>query len=97
MQRGDWVCVRIGPWTLHFKIETESRFPHVEDHVPDADSAVTTLYLSDTDAVFLSKSVKRLPCGDDCDLPVTVDLGCAKVGVFVKIAVSGFCEICFTA
>ena len=70
----DWVCVRIGPWTLHFKIEREARFPHVEDHVPDADSAVTTLQLSDADALFLTKSVKRLPCGDDCNLPVTVDL-----------------------
>ncbi len=70
----DWVCVRIGPWTLHFKIETEARFPHVEDHVPDADSAVTTLQLSDADALFLTKSVKRLPGGDDCNLPVTVDL-----------------------
>ena len=24
-------------------------------------------------------------------------VGCAKVGIFVKIALSGFCEICFTA
>ena len=70
----DWVSVRIGPWTLHFKIEKEARFPHVEDHVPDADSAVTTLQLSDADALFLAKSVKRLPSGDDCNLPVTVDL-----------------------
>ena len=70
----DWVCVRVGPWTLHFRIEKEARFPRVEDHVPDVNSAITTLQLSDTDAMFLAKAVKRLPSGDDCNLPVTVDL-----------------------
>ena len=70
----DWVCFRVGPWTLQFKVEKESRFPHVEDHVPDADSAVTTLHVSDTDAVFLSKSVTRLPSSGDFNSPVTVDL-----------------------
>ena len=70
----DWVCVRIGQWTLQFKIEKESRFPRVEDHIPNANSAATTLRLSDADAMFLTKAVKRLPGSDDYNSPVTVDL-----------------------
>jgi hypothetical protein len=70
----DWVCVRIGQWALQFQIEKESRFPRVEDHIPDANSAATTLRLSDADAMFLAKAVKRLPGSDDYNSPVTVDL-----------------------
>jgi len=70
----DWVCVRVGPWTIHLKIEKESRFPRVEDHVPDAGNAKTRLRLSDTDADFLAKAVKRLPSNGDYNSPITVDL-----------------------
>jgi hypothetical protein len=70
----DWVAVRIGPWTIHLKIEKESRFPRVEDHVPDAGNAKTKLRLSDADADFLAKAVKRLPSNGDYNSPVTVDL-----------------------
>ena len=70
----DWVCFRIGPWALQFKIEKESRFPNVEDHVPAANSAVTTLCVSATDAEFLTNAIKRLPNSDDYNRPVTVDL-----------------------
>jgi len=70
----DWVCFRIGPWILQFKIEKESRFPRVEDHVPKANSAATTLRLSAADAEFLINALKRLPNDDDGNRPVTVDL-----------------------
>ena len=70
----DWVCVRTDPWTIHFKIEKESRFPPVEEHVPNVNSAVTTLQLSDADGEFLGKAIKRLPSNDNWNRPVTVDL-----------------------
>ncbi len=70
----DWVCFHIGSWTIHLKIEKESRFPRVEDHVPGAGNAKTRLWLSDADADFLAKAVKRLPSNSDCNSPITVDL-----------------------
>ncbi len=70
----EWVTLRIGPWTVWLKIDKEGRFPNVEDHLRQVESATSTLQLSDADAEFLTKAVKRLPATDDFNAPVTLDL-----------------------
>jgi len=69
-----WISVRVGPWTFHLAIEKEARFPVVDDHIGTTEAALASFHISDSDASFLSKSLKRLPIEDDLYLPVTVDL-----------------------
>ncbi len=70
----DWATIRVRPWTIHLRIEKEGRFPDVTDYIPQYDSAVASCRISDRDAEFLVKAVKRLPSEDDLNLRVTVDL-----------------------
>ncbi len=75
----EWVTVRVGAWTLHSRIETKFRFPHVDDQIPTTTSSATTLSLSDNDAEYLQQAVKRLPAAKEFNAPVTVDLNGAVV------------------
>ena len=61
------------------KIEKEARFPTVDEHVPNVNSATTTLALADADSEFLLKATKRLPAASEFNAPVTVDLNGAVV------------------
>lgn len=70
----DWATLRTGSWTIHLRIEKESRFPRVETVIPDVEQAATVAHLSDSDAEFLSEAVQRLPGRDDEYAAVTVDL-----------------------
>ncbi len=70
----DWTCLRSGPWTVLLMINKKDRFPQVDDVAPSANSVASTMLISDTDAEFISKAVKRLPSNDDLNHPVTVDL-----------------------
>ena len=62
-----------GPWTLHFTLETERRFPKIDDCIPKPDSAKTTLTITDDDADFATTAIKNLP-KLDLDNTVFVDL-----------------------
>jgi hypothetical protein len=75
----DWVTIQVGPWTFHLRIEKEGRFPEVNDLIRRPADAVAKLHVSDSDANFLLKSLKRLPSADEYNLPVTVDLNGAAV------------------
>jgi hypothetical protein len=70
----DWVTFRIGPWTIHLRIEKEARFPDVDPHVAPLGSAVATLRLAEADAQFFSQAIKKLPAREEAYSPVTVDL-----------------------
>jgi hypothetical protein len=68
------VCLRIGPWTVHLAIDMEGRFPDVAQVIPAATPNSTTCRVAAEDAVFLAKTLPRLPGRDATDEPVTVDL-----------------------
>ncbi|QDU97642.1 hypothetical protein [Lignipirellula cremea] len=84
-QTEDWVTIRAGAWTVCLKIEKEARFPQVDDLLPAANVAGSTLHWSNADAQFLAKALKRLPSSDEVNAPVTVDLNGA---VSVRAAAS---------
>jgi len=73
-QTDEWVTLHSGVWAIQLRIETESRFPRVDDRIPQSGSAKSTLHLSDADAQFFTKSVKALPANGEHNAPVTVDL-----------------------
>jgi len=79
----EWFTFVTGPWTLHFKLNVDGRFPKVEDHIRQAGSATTTLRLTDQDASFLTDTIRRLPRDDTVNSPVTVDLN-GQVAVRAK-------------
>ncbi len=70
----DWVTLRTGPWTLHLAIDNEGRFPCVDGLIPSAEAAQTRVIVSDSDADFLTKEIRRLPRDDQTHKPVTVDV-----------------------
>lgn len=70
----DWVTLRIGLWTLHLAIQKESRFPNVDDVLRNADDASAVVTLAQEEAAFLAENLKRLPCDDDGNQAVTLDL-----------------------
>lgn len=62
-----------GPWTLHFALETERRFPRIDDCIPKPGSEKTTLMITDEDAEFATTAIKSFP-KLDLDNTVFVDL-----------------------
>jgi hypothetical protein len=70
----EWLAMQVGPWTFHFRLNVDGRFPRVEDCIPRDSSATTTLEIAEGDAKFLLDNVKRLPVADDWNRPVTLDL-----------------------
>ncbi|MCH7725294.1 MAG: hypothetical protein IH991_02255 [Planctomycetes bacterium] len=70
----DWLTICVGPWTVHLRIETEGRFPAVDDHIQKPENAVAGFELGDGDAEFLVKAIKRLPSDDAYNLSITIDL-----------------------
>lgn len=70
----EWLTMEAGPWTFHFRLNVEGRFPRVDDCLPRDASATATLEIADSDAAFVLSNVKRLPKSDDFNDPVTLDL-----------------------
>lgn len=72
--RGDkTLSFATGPWTLHFSLETERRFPRIDDCIPEPGSEKTTLTITDEDADFAATAIKNLP-KLDLDNTAIVDL-----------------------
>ena len=71
---GNWVVIGIGAWTVHMAVNSEGRFPKVEDIVPSVNVATARCSFSEADAAFLVESLPRLPCDDDNYRPITLDL-----------------------
>jgi DNA polymerase III sliding clamp (beta) subunit (PCNA family) len=70
----EWLTMRIGPWTYHFRLNVDGRFPRVEECLPRDASATATLEIADSDAAFVLSNIRRLPKSDDFNEPVTLDL-----------------------
>jgi hypothetical protein len=67
------VVVRVGPWTLFFEIQTDVRFPRVQEAIPGAQATTTRLIVEKADAAFLADALERLPGADEQFSPATVD------------------------
>ena len=70
----DWVCLAIGPWSIHLAIDKTGRFPKIDDCIPRTSAVVSRLQVDDQDAQFLARSMEGLPGGTDHNRPVTLDL-----------------------
>ena len=69
-----FVVLRAGPWTVFLEIQTEARFPRVDQAIPDATATATRLCLDVGDATFLNQALDRLPGADVLHSPATLDL-----------------------
>ncbi len=79
----DWVCLTIGPWSIHLAIDKHGRFPKIDDCIPRTSAVASRLQIDDADAKFLIGCVDGLPGGGDFNKPVTLDLN-GKVLVQAK-------------
>lgn len=68
------VVLRVGPWTFCLHIDTDARFPNVEQVIPKLNNGTTRWRIAPEDADFLAGALPRLPSADDDTMPVTVDL-----------------------
>jgi hypothetical protein len=82
---GDWVALRTGPWTVWLAINTDGRFPDMERHIPLPADAKTRCQFSPADAEFLVQAIPRLPCDEEFNLPITVDLN-GQIAIRAKAA-----------
>jgi CRISPR/Cas system-associated exonuclease Cas4 (RecB family) len=53
-------AVRTGPWTFYVPIDTEGRFPRVDDVIPRVANTQATVELHPADAAFLVENLPRL-------------------------------------
>jgi hypothetical protein len=70
----DWVTFKTGPWIISLKLEKDARFPDVSRHIGDPTAAASHLRIADSDGDFLNDALPRLPCEDNTNCPVTLDL-----------------------
>lgn len=70
----DWATFRIGPWSISLKLEKDAHFPDVVRHLSDPSMAMSRLRLANIDSDFLTDALPRLPCEDDTNRPITLDL-----------------------
>jgi hypothetical protein len=68
------VTMTAGAWTLHFPIDTASRFPKTEQVIPSLTGAVHGARIDPADSKFLTQALPRLPGKEDENSPVTLDL-----------------------
>jgi hypothetical protein len=71
---GNWVAIVVEPWTIYLAVNVDGRFPDVTRHIPSAAEAKAHCLFSAADAGFLAETLPRLPCDDDGNRPVTLDL-----------------------
>lgn len=69
------VSLRVGPWTIHLRIAKDVRFPEVTQIIPRRRDGGAHWRIDPEDALFLARSLPRLPGASDEYSPVTVDLG----------------------
>ena len=70
----DWATFKIGPWAISLKLEKDARFPDVTRHISDPSAAGSHLRITDSDGDFLNDALPRLPCVDNTNCPITLDL-----------------------
>jgi len=73
-QSGDWLVFGVEPWTIYLRITSGGRFPNMERIMPDPANATARCQLSLEDTRFLADTLPRLPCHDEQNSPVTLDV-----------------------
>jgi hypothetical protein len=68
------VMLKVGPWSFYLPADVESRYPAVETVIPSPKSEFTCWRISKEDAVFLAKTLPRLPVNIEEHEAVTIDL-----------------------
>jgi hypothetical protein len=68
-----WFTVQVGAWSFFLAIDTQSRYPRVEEVLPKARPA-TVWRLDRSEAEFLRQALPKLPGDRDENSPITVDL-----------------------
>jgi hypothetical protein len=68
------VVLRAGSWTLSLAIQTDVRFPRVDDLIRATGEPRSRLRLDPEDAAFLEQALDRLPGAEEHNAPVTMDL-----------------------
>ncbi len=71
---GNWVAIAVEQWTIYLAVNVDGRFPDVVRHIPSAAEARACCSFSAADARFLAETLPRLPCDDDGNRAVTLDL-----------------------
>jgi hypothetical protein len=64
-REGDWITLRLGPWTIQLATQKEGRFPNIDQYLRRAEDAVARCAFSPTDAEFLIQNLPRLPVLED--------------------------------
>jgi hypothetical protein len=68
------LIIRAGSWCFDLKIDTESRYPNIDQVIPSSQNP-TNLTFGEADAEYLIGAIPQLPSAED-DIPfVTLDLG----------------------
>jgi len=70
----EWVTLVSGPWSIALRIEKEARFPDISGIIPAQSALRARIHLMESDAVFLTTALPRLPAPDALHRPVTVEL-----------------------
>ena len=83
-QSGDWAVVSAGRWTIYLRGNTGS-YPDVSRHVFDPNTAKARCQFSKDDVRFLAETLPQLPCDEESNFPVTIDLN-GHVAVRAKAA-----------
>jgi hypothetical protein len=71
---GNWFALAAGPWTVWLPIDTEGRFPKLDELVRRAEIAENRCRIAPTDADFLLLALEELPTDESLGYPVTIDL-----------------------
>lgn len=70
----DWAVFVVGAWTIWLAVNKTGQFPNTDRHVPKAADATARCRLSASDVRFLAESLPKLPCDDQYNFPVTLEL-----------------------
>ena len=81
----DWAVISVGPWTFYLRINKDGRYPNVSRYVRDPIAAKARCQFSEDDRRFLIETLPQLPCHDEDNFPVTLDLN-GRVAVRAKTA-----------
>jgi hypothetical protein len=68
------VAVRVGAWTFYMRVDTQSRYPPVDDVIPKATTGYTKITVHPDDASFLAHTLPRLSVDLEKDQRITLDL-----------------------
>lgn len=73
-EAGDWILVEVGRWRIAHPIERDCRFPEIGLVLPPRETLTSAMVVDPADVTFLLERLGKLPCGDELNRPVTVEL-----------------------